>query len=86
MWKTSIWSPEKDTTTCSSLSDIPIVSRSSIVATTSPESDKNTFQQCKLISPPSNFVENNYFRFNVCYLPLKSAFKNHLKESTLANV
>ena len=33
----------------------------------------------KLISQPSNFVENNYFRFNVCYSPLKFAFKNSVE-------
>ena len=63
-----------------SLCDIPAVSRSSIEATTSPASPTIILSSnVKLISPPSNFVENNYFWFNMRYLPLKCAFKNLLE-------
>ena len=64
---------KKITTTCTSLSDTPAVSRSSIGATTSPATNNKI---------DSNFVENNYFQFNMRYLPPS---KIHLKEFTLAN-
>ena len=66
--------------TFTTLSDIPAVSRSSIEVTTSPASLTIILSSdVKLISPPSNFVENNYFRFNMRYLPLKFAIKNLLE-------
>ena len=79
-WKRPFGYQKNMTTTFTSLSDIPAVSRSSIEATTSPASPTIILSSnVKLISPPSNFVENNYFWFNMRYLPLKCAFKNSLE-------
>ena len=66
----------------SSLSDIPAVSRSSIEATTSAASPTILLSvNKKLFSSPSNFVENNYFWFNIRYLLLKFAFKKLLERT-----